>query len=302
MTAADLAVPPEHPRRMVFLGTPAAAAGSLRALHAAGFHIELVVTGPDRRRGRGGATSPSPVKAAASELGLEVSHELRDALTVDADLGVVVAYGRIVPVTVLTRLPMINVHFSLLPRWRGAAPVERAILAGDDRTGVCIMAVEEGLDTGGVFARAEVGIGSRTTAAELSEQLTELGANLLVETLRDGLGAPQPQVGEATYAAKIHPEDRHLDWRRTAVELDRVVRIGGAWTTFRDRRLRILEAEPVDRGRSLAPGVPADELIGTGDGALRPIMVQAEGRSAVSYTDWLNGARPGPGERFGGLP
>lgn len=271
----------------------------LRALHEAGFDIVRVITGADRRRGRGGATTPSPVKAAALDLGIEVRHDPADAADVDADLGVVVAYGRILRPDLLRRLPMINLHFSLLPRWRGAAPVERAILAGDDRTGVCVMAVDEGLDEGAVHARAEVPIGSRTTAAQLAEELTAVGSRLLVDTLRSGLGEPEPQVGEVTYAAKLFADDRHLDWSRNTVELDRIVRIGGAWTTFRGRRFKILEATPASADRMLEPGQTDHDLIGTGDGALRPLVVQAEGRGPVPWPDWRNGAQPTGSERFG---
>src|SRR5699024_6785633 len=145
VAVTPLATAPRHPHRLVYLGTPAMAVEPLRALDAAGFEIVRVITGPDRRRGRGGATSPSPVKAAAIDLGIDVTHDPADAVTVGADLGVVVAYGRIISRDLLVQLPMVNLHFSLLPRWRGAAPVERAILAGDDRSGVCVMAVEEGL-------------------------------------------------------------------------------------------------------------------------------------------------------------
>src|SRR5690606_7141689 len=126
---------------------------------------------------------------------------------------------------VLAELPMVNLHFSLLPRWRGAAPVERAILAGDTETGVCVMAVEEGLDTGGVYRRATVPIGPDDTLAELQARLVEVGTQLLVDTLRDGLGEPEPQQGEATYADKIDPAELRLDWERPAVELHRVVRL-----------------------------------------------------------------------------
>jgi len=148
--------------RLVYLGTPDMAVPPLRALHDAGHDIALVVSGADKRRGRGGATSPSPVKAVALELGLPVTADPDDVLAVAADLGVVVAYGRIIRPHVLAHLPMVNLHFSLLPRWRGAAPVERAILAGDDRTGVCVMAVEETLDTGGVYARVRGRPGDRS--------------------------------------------------------------------------------------------------------------------------------------------
>src|SRR6478609_10300108 len=149
---------PRHPHRLVFLGTPAMAIEPLQALHAAGFEIPLVVSRADAKRGRGGALVASPVKQAALDLGLPVTDRIDDALDVGADLGVVVAYGRIIRPHVLDALAMINIHFSLLPRWRGAAPVERAILSGDDVTVVCVMAVEEGLDTGGTYAVAEVPI------------------------------------------------------------------------------------------------------------------------------------------------
>ena len=195
--------------------------------------------------------TPSPVKQRALELGLDVTDRLADALEVGATLGVVAAYGRIIPVAILDRVPMLNVHFSLLPRWRGAAPVERAVLAGDATTGVCIMDVEEGLDTGGVYARAEVPIGPREGVGELRARLAVLGAELLVTTLagveQDGLGAlgdPEPQRGEPTYAPKIDPSELELRWDRSAVELDRVVRLGRAHTTFRGRRLGVLEAVP----------------------------------------------------------
>jgi methionyl-tRNA formyltransferase len=273
----------------------------LRALHAAGFDVALVVTGADKRRGRGGATTPSPVKAAALELGLPVSHDLADVPGAGADLGVVVAYGRILRRELLEAVPMVNVHFSLLPRWRGAAPVERALLAGDARTGVCVMAVEVELDAGAVYARREVAIGPRATAAELSAELTELGAGLLVDTLRAGLVDPEPQAGEPTYAHKLGPEDRHLDWARPAVELDRVVRVGGAWTTVAGRRLKVVDAVAhPDRALDRAPGALVGDEVATGAGSLELVTVQPEGRGAQAAADWRRGARLAEGERLGG--
>jgi len=299
---AALPAPPAHPRRLVFLGTPAMAVSPLQALHAAGFEIGLVITGPPKRRGRGGTSTPTPVGLEALALGLSVSHDVADAATAGADLGVVVAFGQIIGRPVLEALPMVNVHFSLLPRWRGAAPVERAILAGDERTGVCVMAVEEGLDTGGVYARSELTIRQTNTAAELGAQLTELGSTLLVETLRSGLAAPEPQVGEPTYAHKLTSADRQLDWTRSADELRRVVRVGGAWTTFRGRRLKVLDAV-IDGAGGEPAGAPAGVLDGnrvaTGAGALRLVTVQPEGKGPVAAADWLHGARPAPGERLG---
>lgn len=285
--------------RLAFLGTPEMAVPPLRALVAAGHDVVLVVTRADRRRGRGGALSPSPVKAAATELGLAVTDDIEELLGVDADLGVVVAYGRIIKPHVLAHLSMVNVHFSLLPRWRGAAPVERALLAGDDVTGVCIMDVEEGLDTGGVYARRELPIGPTTTADDLRRDLVAMGTELLVDVLSRPLGAPEPQVGDVTYADKITPEELQLDWARTAAELDRLVRLGGAWTMFRSRRLKVLEATPSDV--TAAPASLADDrqTVGTGAGGLRLTTVQPEGKAAMPWTAFANGARPEPGERLG---
>ena len=220
----------------------------LRALVAAGHDVVLVVTRADRRRGRGSATSPSPVKAAALELGLPVTaRRSTTCSTVDADLGVVVAYGRIIKPHVLAALPMVNVHFSLLPRWRGAAPVERALLAGDDVTGVCIMGVEEGLDTGRrLRPRARCRSARRRPPPSCARELVDVGTALLVEVLAAPLPEPEPQSGEVTYAEKISPDELRLDWDRPAAELDRWIRLGGAWTTFRGRRLKVHAAEPTD--------------------------------------------------------
>ena len=161
----------------------------------------------------------------------------------------VVAYGRIIPVALLAQVPMINLHFSLLPRWRGAAPVERAILAGDAETGVCVMGVEEGLDTGPVYARAVGTHHAGQTLAALRHELVDVGAALLVDVVANGLAGlpePVPQVGEPTMAAKISSEDLHLQWDDAAVQLERVVRLGRAWTTFRGKRLFVVRAAVAD--------------------------------------------------------
>lgn len=276
----------------------------LRALVGAGHDVRLVVTRPDRRRGRGGATSPSPVKAAALELGLPVGHDVREVPGAGADLGVVVAYGRLVPADVLAAVPMLNLHFSLLPRWRGAAPLERAILAGDPTTGVCVMGVEETLDTGALYARREVPVDDLTLAA-LQERLSELGAAMLVELLAagpDGLPVPVPQAGDPTYAEKLAPEELRLRWGQPAVELARVVRLGRAFAHFRGRRVRVLaaSAEP-GSGGGVAGGEPPGTLLGaggvaTGEGVLVLDRVQPEGRAAMGAGEWLRGLRPEPGE------
>jgi methionyl-tRNA formyltransferase len=267
-------------------------------LHEAGFEIPLVVSRADKRRMRGSALAPSPVKAAALELGLPVTDQVDDVLSVDADLGVVVAFGRLIKPHVLDRLAMVNMHFSLLPRWRGAAPVERAILAGDRETGVDIMAVEEGLDTGGIYAQTRVPIDDDITLLELRGLLVERGTRLLLDVLRDGIPEPRAQVGEPTYAAKIEAHEHELDWRQPAVQLARVVRLGEAWTTFRGRRLKVHRAHAVDRS-SLAPGVLDGAFVGTESGALELVTVQPEGKAPMPFSSWRNGARPAIGEVLG---
>jgi methionyl-tRNA formyltransferase len=257
--------------RLVFLGSPQAAVPSLEALVAAGHDIALVVTQPDRRRGRGSDLIPTPVKAAAIEHGIPTTEKVDDALAVGAELGVVVAFGKIIKEHVLNELPMINVHFSLLPRWRGAAPVERSILAGDRETGVCIMRVDVGLDTGDVFALERVPIDDGVTAEELTGKLADHGARLLVQTLEAGLTGATPQEGEPTYAAKITPEELELDLSRPADELVRVTRLGRAWTTANGKRLIVWRAR-VDDG-----------------GAFEPVEVQPEGRGRMAYSDWVRG-------------
>ncbi len=283
------------PRRLVYLGTPETAVPPLRALVEAGFEIALVVTRVDKRRGRGPQLLPSPVKTAALELGLAVSHEIDDVLDAGADLGVVVAFGRLIKPHVLEAVPMVNLHFSLLPRWRGAAPVERALLAGDHQTGVCLMQLEEGLDTGPVFARATVPIEAATTAAELRHDLVEVGTRLLVDALRAGLGEPQPQEGEPTYAAKISAQELAIDWTRSSVEIDRLVRVGGAWTTLHGRRLRIVAAELIDASAS-----SSNELIGDRVGGLRLVTVQPEAKGPMPFDAFARGARLAGDRAIGG--
>lgn len=288
---------------LVFLGSPQVSADCLRALAQAGHEIRLVVTEADKRRGRRGGLSPTPVKAAALELGLRTTEDLGDVAPAGAELGVVVAFGRLIRPNVLEQLPMVNVHFSLLPRWRGAAPVERAILAGDEYTGVCLMRVEAGLDTGGVYARATTAIGPDETASALRHRLGEIGTTLLIDRLQGGvatLGEPIPQQGEPTYAAKVSVDELRLDFSRPALELGRVVRVGRAWTSWRGSRLLVHEAttdpSPVD---GQLPGTILGDRVATGSGWLVPLEVQPEGRKRQPFSEWARGARPGPGERLG---
>jgi methionyl-tRNA formyltransferase len=272
----------------------------LQGLHDAGWPIDLVVSRPDSRRRRNADPEPSPVKALALELGLATSDDPADVADCGADLGIVVAYGRIIEPDLLARVPMVNVHFSQLPRWRGAAPVERAILAGDETTGVDVMVVEEGLDTGGVYARRVTPIDDHDTLSMLSERLVTLGVDLLLDTLRAGLRDPQPQDGEPTYAEKIDPAELRIDWTRPTLDVHRLVRLERAWTTFRGKRLKVLHGHPLPG--DLAPGVMDTELpveVGTGQGTFRLDEVQPEGKAPMKAAAWAAGARIEPGERLG---
>ena len=303
--------------RLAFLGTPPVAAAALEALLDAGEDVVLVVSRADRRRSRAADPEPSAVKAAALRRGIPVSERVADVVDVGAELGVVVAFGRLIRLEVLDRVPMLNVHFSLLPRWRGAAPVERAILAGDPTTGVSVMRLEEGLDTGPLYASEEVPILPGETAGELRARLGGIGVGLLLDVLGrwpDRLGGPEPQRGEPTYAEKLSKDELALDWGRRAVELERVVRVGRAWTTFRSRRLLVHRAriaawaEPFEPGSpgdgSPSPGALRGDVIWTGDTAasglgLELLEVQAEGRARQSFVEWARCARPGVSERLG---
>lgn len=295
--------------RIVFFGSPSVAANTLEAVVNAGHDVVLVVTGPDRRRGRGSATTPTPVKAVAANLGLPVSHEMSDVLGVDADLGVVVAYGYMIPETVIDRMPLVNIHFSLLPRWRGAAPVERAILAGDPVTGVCLMEVSEGLDTGGVYASEQVPIGDEDTADQVTEKLGSAGTGMLIELLGADLPTPVPQDEEGvTYAHKITSADRQLLATMTVDEFLRTVRIGGSWTTVGGQRIKILNASRL--AHSPMVGIVPTAMEGSGalndvadvgaivdgpavvlhDGAVGLVVVQPAGRVAMPAADWARGS------------
>ena len=301
--------------RLAYLGTPDMAVPPLRALVAAGHDIALCVTRPDRRRGRGAETTPSPVKAAATELGLDVTHDMDDLTAAGVELAVVVAYGRIIPARLLEQIPMVNLHFSLLPRWRGAAPVERAILAGDRETGVCLMKVEEGLDTGPVYAVRAVPLDDEITLAALRQELVAVASTLVVDSLAHGvagLPTPVPQEGEVTTAEKISKEDLHLDWTRPAVELTAVVRLGRAWTTFRGKRLTVLDAAtapgdattavPTATARATGTACPAHSTAPWWRPATAGVLlrqVQPESRSPMSAEEWLRGVRPAVGERLG---
>jgi methionyl-tRNA formyltransferase len=275
--------------RIVFLGSPDDAVPTLRGLVDAGHDVALVVTQPDRRRGRGSATAPSPVKAAALELGLDIRTPTRAREVIDdvhatgAELGAVVAFGQLLPEALLERLPhgFVNLHFSLLPRWRGAAPVERAILAGDTETGVCVMRIDAGLDTGPVYASERTPIDPEETAGELRARLVDIGTGLMLSTLpRVPELEPVPQQGEPTYADKLTVDEFRIDWARPADEIIRVIRAGnprtGAWTTAGGSRLKIWRARLTEAG------------------AVEPVEVQPEGKARMTWDDWRRGHPDAP--------
>jgi methionyl-tRNA formyltransferase len=301
------------PLRLIFMGTPAIAVPVLAALLAAGHDIAAVYTQPPRPAGRGKTLRPSPVQEFAQARGLGVRHPatLKDPVdqqalaALNADAAVVIAYGLLLPRPVLAapRLGCFNLHASLLPRWRGAAPIERAILAGDSETGMCVMGMEAGLDTGPVYAVQAVPIGPRTTSGDLRVTLGDLGARMMVEAL-SGIDAgrlhpvPQPVQG-VTYAQKIDKGEGRIDWRLPAADLDRLVRaLGeapGTWFDLAGERVKVLAAETVDG--SGTPGTLLDDTlaIACGAGALRLLRVQRPGKGPVDARAFLNGARLVPG-------
>jgi methionyl-tRNA formyltransferase len=299
---------------IVFGGTPEFAVPALEALIAAGHRVTAVYTQPDRPSGRGQRVSQSPIKAAALRHGLvlEQPSTLREpnaAARLAAyrpDVMVVVAYGLLLPQAILDvpRLGCINIHGSLLPRWRGAAPIHRALLAGDAVTGVSIMRMDAGLDTGPVLSMHETKIEARESENTLHDRLAMMGAQALVTTLDKYAAselAPQTQATTGvTYAHKIRKEEALLDWRRSATELDAQVRAFNprpvAETRWRDQQLRIWEAIPVLGDKNVVPGtvISADAsgiVVATGAGALSLLRVQQAGRKQMSASEFLNAHR-----------
>ncbi|MGD2082386.1 MAG: methionyl-tRNA formyltransferase [Chromatiales bacterium] len=296
---------------IVFAGTPDFAVPSLRALIGSAHRVLAVYTQPDRPAGRGRKLAPSPVKRLAQDHGIEVRQptslkpaaDCSDLEALGADLMVVAAYGLLLPRRVLgaPRLGCVNVHASLLPRWRGAAPIQRAILAGDPESGVSIMQMEAGLDTGPVLLERSCPIGPRDTAGDLHDRLSELGARALTDALpgiADGSLSARPQDDElATYATKLSKEEAWIDWALPAVQIDRQVRAFNPWpvacTDWGGRTLRIWRAEPLAGSVTATPGT----VIGcsrdgidcaAGEGAVRIVELQAPGKRAMAAADFLN--------------
>jgi methionyl-tRNA formyltransferase len=303
------------PLSIVFAGTPEFSVPALEALLRSKHRVVAVYTQPDRPAGRGQHVTMSAVKSCAlrHNVPVEQPSTLRDAGAASqlaqwsADLMVVVAYGLILPGAILRtpRMGCVNIHASLLPRWRGAAPIQRAILAGDTQTGITIMQMDEGLDTGPAILERATPVGERETASQLHDRLAGLGAQALLDAL-DGLASglraqPQPSEG-ATYAGKIRKEEARIDWTAPVAHIDRIVRAFNAWpvaeTAWEGRQLRIWEAIPVesDRATSASPGtVVATSAAGidvaTGQGVLRLLRVQVAGRKAMTAAEFLNAHR-----------
>ncbi|HEX8625435.1 MAG TPA: methionyl-tRNA formyltransferase [Allosphingosinicella sp.] len=300
--------------RIAFMGTPEFAVPTLDALVAAGHEVVAVYSQPPRPAGRGKALRPSPVQQRAEALEIEVRTPTSlkgpgaqaDFASLDLDVAVVAAYGLILPRAILDapRRSCLNVHASLLPRWRGAAPIQRAILAGDRTTGVTIMRMEEGLDTGPMLAVMGIPIG-RKTAGELTGELAALGAEWMVEVLGqlDRIGPRAQDDSKATYAPKIRKEEARLDFSLHALDVDRRIRafnpVPGAWFEYAGERLKLLAADPVQVAGE--PGTVLDEwlTIACGEGGIVPTSIQRSGRAPMSGAELLRGFPIPPGAKLG---
>jgi methionyl-tRNA formyltransferase len=306
--------------RLVLAGTPSAALPALEAVLGSDRHELLaVVTRPDARSGRGRELAPSPVKQRALEAGVDVLTPARPSepdflgrlRALAPDCCPVVAYGALVPPAAL-EIPVhgwVNLHFSILPAWRGAAPVQHAILAGDDLTGATAFRLEAGLDTGPVYGVMTAAVGPRDTAGDLLDRLSRDGAKLLIATLdgiEDGALEPQPQSEDGvSLAPKLTTADARVDWSRSAIVVDRRIRActpaPGGWTTFRERRLGLGPVLPLADDLGLAVGEVCDlgrdgVVVGTGTGPVRLGDVRPEGRAAMAADAWARGIRPVPGD------
>ncbi len=290
--------------RVVFMGTPEFSVPALEALHGDGHDIVAVYSQPPRKSGRGQQTQPTPVARKATELGLEVrtpfsfqrQADIGDFEALDADVAVVVAYGLILPQALLDapHLGCLNIHASLLPRWRGAAPIHRAIMAGDGETGVCIMAMEAGLDTGPVLKRVITPIHPTDTTGTLHDRLSKLGAHAVCDVLPllPMVSHPQPQDG-VTYASKINKAEARINWSRPAAEVDRQIRglapFPGAWFELGGERIKVLMSE-VTTGSGTPGTALGDPLtIACGEGAVRLLSLQRAGKSPMDAKAFLNG-------------
>lgn len=304
--------------RLIFMGSPDFAVPALRALHEAGHEIVAVYTQRPRPAGRGKALRKQPVHEAAEALGLEVrtpeklrgNQEAQRAFAdLKADVAIVAAYGLILPpeILVLPARGCLNVHASLLPRWRGASPIQAAIRAGDAESGVCLMQMDEGLDTGAVLLRESTPLTPQETSATLHDKLAEIGARLAVRALKEPV-SPMPQAEEGmTYAPRLEREDGRIDWSRSAPEIERQIRAftpwPGSFTQLDGVTLRIgaVAFSPLPVPDGTAPGTLLDDAltVATGDGALKLLSVQKPGRAMMEAAAFLRGSPLSKGARFG---
>ncbi|MGC1495825.1 MAG: methionyl-tRNA formyltransferase [Sulfitobacter sp.] len=302
--------------RVIFIGTPDFSVSVLDALVTAGHEVVSVYCQPPRPAGRGKKDRPSPVQIRAEILGLPVRHptSLKSAeeqaafAALEADIAVVVAYGLILPQAILDA-PVrgcLNIHASLLPRWRGAAPIHRAIMAGDAETGVCIMQMEAGLDTGPVLLREATPIGDTETTAELHDRLSTIGAAALVSALAtfDDL-TPKPQSQEGvTYASKIDKAEARIDWSKPAIEVDRLIRglspFPGAWFDHAGTRVKVLGSRLADGSGAVGEVLDIGMRVACGEGAVHLTRLQRAGKAAQSVDDFQRGAQIAPGTRLTG--
>ncbi|HSU47978.1 MAG TPA: methionyl-tRNA formyltransferase [Arthrobacter sp.] len=295
--------------RVLFAGTPAVAVPSLDALIEAGFDVVAVLTRPDAPVGRKRVLTPSPVAQRAAELGIDVIHAARvdaEAIAgisaVRPDVAAIVAYGGLVPPAALgiPRHGWVNLHFSLLPAWRGAAPVQRSVMAGDDVTGAVTFQLEEGLDTGPVFGTLTEAVRPQDTAGDVLERLSHSGAVLLAQTLSAiaaGKASPQPQAGEVSLAPKLTLEDGHLNWAHPALAISRQARgvtpEPGAWTLLDGQRVKVEPVRLRPDVSGLAPGSVAMQgktvLVGTGSHAVELTRIQPAGKKMMAAADWARG-------------
>lgn len=311
------------PAKIVFMGTPDFSVPALRALHAHGYDIPLVVTQPDRPKGRGRKLEPTPVKRAAHELGLNVIQPesvnrddvMEEIKQTEPDFFVVVAFGQLLREELLAvpKHGPINIHASLLPKYRGSAPIHRSILSGDRTTGITTMFMEKGMDTGDMLLKSETHIGPDDTSDTLHDRLSEMGGNLVIKTIEGLLNntvSPEKQNdAEATYAPMLSKKEGEIDWKRPAGDLDCFVRgmtpWPGAYTFINTKRLKVFKVKPMDKSSNDTPGTvlessPGELYIATGNGVLSILEIQGASGKRMGIADFLRGFPVDKGLVIGG--
>ncbi len=281
--------------RLIFFGSPEISVPVLDALSKK-HEVVLTVTRGPKKRGRGGELLPTPVELFARENNISVTYDPNEAMHVNAEAGVIVAYGALIKEPLLSSMPLLNLHPSLLPRWRGVAPVEAAILAGDAETGICVMRIVKELDSGPIFAQTRMNLDSNSYAHVLYEELFNRGSDLLLNLLDVGLPHPVPQAGDATYSEKFTRDDFRINWtgeRETAL---RQIRCDRAWTTLNDETFRIWRASATDETGEA--GALNGNVIHTSDGGIVLEEVQPANKPRMSFEDWQRGARLTGQEHF----